>query len=471
MEIINSILGFLSGPLNDFAWMYTFLPCAILGGLFLTIRSGGVQFRHFGHAMKNTVGKMFQKQEAGHGAVTPMQAVTTALSATVGTGNIVGTSQAIAMGGYGAVFWLWLAALVGMVTKYSEILLAIRYRERDAKGDWVGGPMYYISKGLGKNWKWLAVLFAIFATLASFGIGNMSQVNSITGSVIGAFSAFTTVSTGMELTLKWIIGILLAVLVAVILLGGIKRIGAVTEKLIPFMSIFYILFTLIVIGAHIGSIPDAFVKIFSTAFTPQAMFGATTGIVLKQTIIWGLRRSAFSNEAGLGSAAIAHAAADTKGPVNQGLYGIFEVFVDTIVICSLTALTIICSGVNIEFGTRPGSEVITAALATVFGDKFAALFIAVALMLFAFSTVLGWSLYGTRCVQYLFGQKAVRIFQGIFIVVVIVGCVSPLSFVWDVADTFNGLMAIPNFIGLFALSGVVAAETKKYFSNQDNLRR
>ncbi len=471
MEIINSILGFLSGPLNDFAWMYTFLPCAILGGLFLTIRSGGVQFRHFGHAMKNTVGKMFQKQEAGHGAVTPMQAVTTALSATVGTGNIVGTSQAIAMGGYGAVFWLWLAALVGMVTKYSEILLAIRYRERDAKGDWVGGPMYYISKGLGKNWKWLAVLFAIFATLASFGIGNMSQVNSITGSVIGAFSAFTIVSAGMELTLKWIIGILLAVLVAVILLGGIKRIGAVTEKLIPFMSIFYILFTLIVIGAHIGSIPDAFVKIFSTAFTPQAMFGATTGIVLKQTIIWGLRRSAFSNEAGLGSAAIAHAAADTKGPVNQGLYGIFEVFVDTIVICSLTALTIICSGVNIEFGTRPGSEVITAALATVFGDKFAALFIAVALMLFAFSTVLGWSLYGTRCVQYLFGQKAVRIFQGIFIVVVIVGCVSPLSFVWDVADTFNGLMAIPNFIGLFALSGVVAAETKKYFSNQDNLRR
>lgn len=471
MEIINSILGFLSGPLNDFAWMYTFLPCAILGGLFLTIRSGGVQFRHFGHAMKNTVGKMFQKQEAGHGAVTPMQAVTTALSATVGTGNIVGTSQAIAMGGYGAVFWLWLAALVGMVTKYSEILLAIRYRERDAKGDWVGGPMYYISKGLGKNWKWLAALFAIFATLASFGIGNMSQVNSITGSVIGAFSAFTTVSAGMELTLKWIIGILLAVLVAVILLGGIKRIGAVTEKLIPFMSIFYILFTLIVIGAHIGSIPDAFVKIFSTAFTPQAMFGATTGIVLKQTIIWGLRRSAFSNEAGLGSAAIAHAAADTNGPVNQGLYGIFEVFVDTIVICSLTALTIICSGVNIEFGTRPGSEVITATLATVFGDKFAALFIAVALMLFAFSTVLGWSLYGTRCVQYLFGQKAVRIFQGIFIVVVIVGCVSPLSFVWDVADTFNGLMAIPNFIGLFALSGVVAAETKKYFSNQDNLRR
>ena len=440
MGIFETILGFLKGPLNDFAWMYTFLPCAIVGGLFLTIRCGAVQFTHCGHAMKNTVGKMFQKQEAGEGAVTPMQAVTTALSATVGTGNIVGTSQAIALGGYGAVLWLWLAALVGMVTKYSEIVLAIKYRERDSKGDWVGGPMYYISKGLGKSWKWLAMLYAGLAALACFGIGNMSQVNSITGSVIGAFSAFTTVSTGMETILKWIMGIVLAVLVAVILLGGIKRIGAVTEKLIPFMSVFYIVFTVIVIGAHVGNIPSAFKMIFATAFTPQAMFGATTGIFLKETIIWGLRRSAFSNEAGLGSAAIAHAAADTKGPVNQGLYGIFEVFIDTIVICSLTALTIICSGVEISFGVKPGSELITAALATVFGDKFAALFIAIALALFAFSTVLGWSLYGTRCVQYLFGHKdarghkAVRVFQVIFILVVVVGCVSPLEFVWDVAD-------------------------------------
>ena len=469
MEILNGILSFLSGPLNDFAWMYTFLPCAILGGLFLTIRNGGVQFLHFGHAMKNTVGKMFQKQEAGEGAVTPMQAVTTALSATVGTGNIVGTSQAIALGGYGAVFWLWLAALVGMVTKYSEIVLAIKFRERDAKGDWVGGPMYYISKGLGKKWKWLAVLFAAFASLACFGIGNMSQVNSITGSVINAVEAFTTISAGTEMLLKWILGLGLAALVAIILLGGIKRIGAVTEKLIPFMSIFYILFTLVVIGTHLGGLGEAFMKIFSTAFTPEALFGASTGIVLKQTIIWGLRRSAFSNEAGLGSAAIAHAAAETKGPVNQGLYGIFEVFIDTIVICSLTALAIISSGVPIEFGVKPGSELITAALATVFGAKFAALFVAFALMLFAFSTVLGWSLYGTRCVQYLFGHKGIHVFQVVFIVVVVVGCVSPLEFVWDVADTFNGLMAIPNFVGLFALSGVVAAETRKYFGDRSNL--
>ena len=225
------------------------------------------------------------------------------------------------------------------------------------------------------------------------------------------------------------------------------------------------------ICAHFGNIGDAFVKIFSTAFTPQAMFGASTGIVLKQTIIWGLRRSAFSNEAGLGSAAIAHAAADTKGPVNQGLYGIFEVFIDTIVICTLTALALICSGIDLGFGTKPGSELITAALATVFGPKLAALFVAVSLMLFAFSTVLGWSLYGTRCVQYLFGLKGVKVFQVIFVIVVVVGCVSPLSVVWDLADTFNGLMAIPNFVGLFALSGVVAAETKKYFSNRENLKK
>ena len=470
MEFINSIITFVSGPLNDFAWMYTFLPFAILGGFYLTIRNGGIQFTRFGHAMKNTVGKIFHKQEAGEGAVTPFQAVTTALSATVGTGNIVGTSQAIALGGYGAVFWLWLAALVGMITKYSEIVLAIKYRERDSKGDWVGGPMYYISKGLGKNWKWLGVLFAVFAALASFGIGNMSQVNSITGSVINAVSAFTPVSSGVELALKWVLGVFMAILVAVILIGGIKRIGSVTEKLIPFMSAFYILFTLVVVLAHIGNIGDAFVKIFSTAFTPQAVFGASTGIVLRQTIIWGLRRSAFSNEAGLGSAAIAHAAAETKSPVHQGLYGIFEVFIDTIVICTLTAMALITSGIDLGFGTKPGSELITAALATVFGQKFAALFVALALMMFAFSTVLGWSLYGTRCVQYLFGDKGVKVFQALFVIVVVVGCVAPLSVVWDMADTFNGLMAIPNFIALFALSGVVAAETKKYFSNKENLK-
>ncbi|MBQ7144742.1 MAG: sodium:alanine symporter family protein [Oscillospiraceae bacterium] len=463
MQVLNDIVGFFTGTLNTVAWLYIFLPFAVVGGLYLTIRTGAVQFRRFGYAMKNTVGKMFRKTEAGKGAVTPLQAVTTALAATVGTGNIVGTSQAIALGGYGAVFWLWLAALVGMCTKYSEVTLAVKYRERDDKGDWVGGPMYYIKNGLGKSWGWLAVLFCVFTVFASFGIGNMSQVNSVTGSVIGAVRSFTEVSEQTAVTLRWVLGVVLAVLIGVILIGGIKRIGQVTEKLIPFMSVLYILFTLVVIFGNVGEIGHAFGLIFSNAFTPRAVGGAASGIMLKETIVWGLRRSAFSNEAGLGSAAIAHAASSETNPVRQGLYGIFEVFADTIVICTLTALTVIVSGVPIEFGVKPGSELIVSAFSTVFGGKIAALFVALALMLFAFSTVLGWALYGARCVQFLFGTKAIRWYQVIFVLVAVVGCVTSVDVVWDISDTFNGLMAIPNFIAVFGLSGVVAKLTREYF--------
>ena len=464
---MQAILDFLTGALNTVAWMYCLLPCVFLGGLYFTIRNRGIQFTRFGHAMKNTIGKIFEKQEAGEGAITPFQAVTTALAATVGTGNIVGTSQAIALGGYGALFWLWLAALLGMIIKYSEVTLSIAYRERNKKGDWVGGPMYYITKGMGKQWKWLAVLFAVFAALASFGIGNLSQANSIVGSVNRAISAFIPAATAYQDTISLVVGLLLAGFTALALLGGIKRIGRVTELLVPFMSIFYIIFTLIVIGANIGNLGDALQKILVGAFSPRAVLGAGSGILLKETVVWGLRRSAFSNEAGLGSAAMAHAAAETKGPVNQGLYGIFEVFVDTIVICSLTGLTIILSGVDIQFGVKPGSELITSAFATVFGDKFASLFVAVALMLFAFSTILGWGLYGSRCAEYLFGMKAGKIYQLLFIPVVVIGATTSLDVVWDVADTFNGLMAIPNFIALFALSGTVARLTKEYFAKVD----
>ena len=471
MQVLNDIVGFFTGTLNTVAWLYIFLPFAIIGGVYLTIRTGAVQFSRFGYMLRNTVGKMFRSAKAGAGEVTPLQAVTTALAATVGTGNIVGTSQAIALGGYGAVFWLWIAALVGMVTKYSEVTLAVKYRERDDKGDWVGGPMYYIKNGMGKGWGWLAILFSLFAALASFGIGNMSQVNSITGSVIGAVQQFTTVPEETAVIMRWVIGGVLALLIGVILIGGIKRIGSVTEKLIPFMSLLYIIFTLVVIFGNIGSIGDAFGKIFSTAFTPQAMFGASTGIVLRETIVWGLRRSAFSNEAGLGSAAIAHAASSEKDPVKQGLYGIFEVFADTIVICTLTALTIIISGVDISFGVKPGSELIVSAFATVFGGKIAAVFVAVALMLFAFSTVLGWALYGTRCVQYLFGTKAILWYRILFVAVAVVGCVTSIDVVWDVAGTFNGLMAIPNFIAVFALSGVVAKLTRDHFRAEKELRK
>ena len=468
---MQAILDFFTGPLNTVAWLYIFLPCVMIGGALLTVRTGFVQFRRFGYAMKNTAGKMFRKAEAGHGAVTPLQAVTTALAATVGTGNIVGTSQAIALGGYGAVFWLWLAALMGMVVKYSEVTLSMHYRQRDVHGDWVGGPMYYITNGMGAKWKWLAIVFAIFAVLASFGIGNMSQVNSITGSITDAINVFFSLSDSAKTTVHWILGVSMALLVAIILLGGIKRIGRVTEKLVPFMSIIYILVCVVVLICHAQNIPGAFVKIFTAAFAPRAVMGAASSIALKQAIVWGLRRSAFSNEAGLGSAGIAHAAAEAPGAVDQGLYGIFEVFMDTLVICSLTALTIICSGIDINFGVKPGSELIMAAFATVFGEKFSALFVAVALMLFAFSTVLGWALYGTRCTQYLFGSKSIRVYQVIFAIIIVVGCVSPIDVVWDVADTFNGLMAVPNFVAIFALSGVVAKLTREHFDNVESKLR
>lgn len=461
---MDALFNFLTGLLNTIAWVYFLLPAVFIGGFYLTIRTGAIQFTRFGYAMKNTAGKIFKQPKAGEGAVTPFQAVTTALAGTVGTGNIVGTAQAIGMGGYGAIFWLWMAALLGMAIKFSEVTLSIQYRERDAKGDWVGGPMYYITKGMGPQWKWLAVLFALVATLASFGIGNMSQANSIVSSFNNAVTAFVPSAAVYSGTINLVLGLLLAFCTALVLLGGIKRIGRVTEKLIPIMCILYVLFALVVIFGNIDKLGHAFGLIFQAAFAPQAAMGAASGIALRQAIVWGLRRSAFSNEAGLGSAAIAHAAADTKGPVQQGLYGIFEVFMDTIVICTITALTIIISGVDIAWGVKPGPELLTAAFATVWGGKLSALFVAVALMLFAYSTILGWALYGTRCVQYLFGLTGARIYQLVFIVVVVVGSVAPLDVVWNLADTFNGLMAIPNFIALFALSGVVAKLTRDYFS-------
>lgn len=467
---MQAILDFIIGPLNTVAWMYILLPCVAIGGLFFTIRNKGMQFTKFGHAMKNTIGKVFQKQTASEGSITPFQALTTALAATVGTGNIIGTSQAIALGGYGALLWLWIAALLGMIIKYSEVVLSVHYRQRNKKGDWVGGPMYYITEGLGKNWKWLAILFAIFAILASFGIGNLSQSNSISGSINNAITAFIPAMEAHKSTVSLVAGILMAVLTAFSLFGGIKRIGKVTELLVPFMSALYIICTVTVIVCNISSVGSAFQKIFISAFSPQAVLGAASGIALKEALVWGLRRSAFSNEAGLGSAAIAHAAADTEGPVQQGLFGIFEVFVDTLLICTLTGLTIIVSGVDISFGVKPGAELVTAAFATVFGEKFAALFIAIALAFFAYSTILGWSLYGTRCAEYLIGMKATKVYQLIFVVMIVVGATTSLDVAWDVADTFNGLMAIPNFIALFALSGVVARLTKEYFSKQKALK-
>lgn len=461
---MEAILYFFTDTLNTVAWMYILLPCVAVGGIFFSIRNRGIQFGKFGYAMKNTIGKAFQKQTAGAGAVTPFQAVTTALAATVGTGNIIGTSQAIAMGGYGALFWLWIAALLGMIIKYCEVVLSVKFREKNEKGDWVGGPVCYITNGMGKKWKWLAVLFAIFAILASFGIGNLSQANSISASVNNAIVSFIPSAAGSTQVINIVVGVILAVICALALVGGIKRIGKITELLVPFMSIFYIICTLIVIISNIGGIGEAFKNIFVGAFTPQAVCGAACGIAIKEALVWGLKRSAFSNEAGLGSAGIAHAAADTKGPVQQGLYGIFEVFADTLVICTLTGLTIIISGVDIEFGKTVSSELITAAFATIFGNRAASLFVAIALFLFAFSTIMGWSLYGTRCVEYLFGVKVSKVYQIIFSIMIVVGTTTSLEVAWNLADTFNGLMAIPNFVALFTLSGVVARLTKEHFA-------
>ncbi len=468
---MQALLDFFTGTLNTVAWMYILLPCVAIGGIFFTIRNRGLQFAKFGYAMKNTIGKVFQKQSAEKGSVTPFQAVTTALAATVGTGNIIGTSQAIAMGGYGALFWLWIAALLGMIIKYCEVVLSVQYRQKNKKGDWVGGPMYYITGGMGKNWKWLAIVFAVFAALASFGIGNLSQANSISTSINNAIVSFIPAAADGKKVISLVVGIVLAVICALSLLGGIKRIGRVTELLVPFMSFFYIVCTLIVIGVNVGNVGQAFKNIFVGAFTPQAVCGAACGIAIKEALVWGLKRSAFSNEAGLGSAGIAHAAANTKGPVQQGLYGIFEVFADTLVICTLTGLTIILSGVDIPFGQTVSSELITASFATVFGDKFAALFVAIALFLFAFSTILGWSLYGTRCVEYLFGVKVSKVYQFVFSAIIIVGTTTSLEVVWNLADTFNGLMAVPNFIALFALSGVVAKLTKEHFAKDKHQLR
>ena len=462
--------------LNGIAWGPWMLILLVGTGIYLTVRSGFFQFTKFGYAMKNTIGKVFSKQSAGEGEVTPFQAVTTALAATVGTGNIAGVTGAIAVGGPGAVFWMWVSALFGMMTKYAEVVLAIRYRERNEKGDWVGGPMYYIKNGMGKNWTWLAFVFSLLGALAAFGIGNMTQVNTIAVSINTAIDAFggNTAANSVQIfgqTVPFsslIIGGIVAVVVAMVLFGGIKRIGSVAEKLVPLMAAIYIVCSLCVIGTNIGSVGKVFGMIFKGAFSAEAALGGAFGITIMTTIQKGVGRGVFSNEAGLGSAPMAHAASSETNPVKQGLYGIFEVFMDTIVICSLTALTLLCgveSGVEINWGTTAGTELISQSFATVFGTRAGSLIIAIGISLFALTTILSWSLYGSRCCEFLFGTRAVPIYQVIFVAVVIIGASLELELVWNIADTLNGFMAIPNLAALLALSGVVLKLTKEYFSD------
>ena len=468
---INEFVDYLNG----IAWGPWMLILLVGTGIYLSARVGFIQFAKFGYAMKNTLGKLFKKQTAGEGEVTPFQALSTALAATVGTGNIAGVTGAIAVGGPGAVFWMWLSALFGMVTKYAEVVLAVRYRERNAKGEWVGGPMYYIRNGLGQKWNWLAVVFSLLGALAAFGIGNMTQVNTIAGSINNAIDAFGGNTAATSFTMfgqvipasSVVIGAIVAFIVALTLFGGLKRIGSVTERMVPIMAAIYIACALAVVFTNIGAVGKIFVMIFKGAFSAEAALGGAFGITIMTTIQKGVGRGVFSNEAGLGSAPIAHAATSETDPVKQGLYGIFEVFMDTIVICTLTALTVLCgveSGVDIAWGQSAGTELISAAFATVFGAKIGSLIVAVGIGLFALSTILSWSLYGTRCFEFLFKGKGVGVFQTVFVFVIVIGATLKLDLVWNIADTLNGFMAIPNLIALLGLSGVVIKLTKEHFS-------
>ena len=445
---------------NDFVWGVPAMVCIIGVGLLLSVRTGFLQIRKFPFALKTTIGRMFHKKEAADGAMTPFQAVCTALAGTVGTGNIAGVAGAIAIGGPGAVFWMWCSALLGMCTKYAEVTLAVHYRERSATGEWIGGPMYYIKNGLGKRWQWLAILYALFGTLTVFGTGNATQVNTITTAINTAFMQFHLVSDAFVPTLNLIIGIFCAMLVAMVLLGGIKRIGSVSEKLVPFMALFYVVLGIGVVLLNVQRLPGVLQSIFEGAFNPAAFTGGIIGSLFV-SMQKGVSRGIFSNEAGLGTGSIAHACADTQKPVTQGMFGIFEVFADTIIICTLTALVILCSGTPVTYGVAAGAELTISGFTTTYGS-WSSIFTAVALCCFAFSTIIGWGLYGSRFVQFLFkSNKVVRPFLVIYSFVSILGATLDLGLLWDIADTFNGLMSIPNLIALLLLSGMVVKLTKE----------
>ena len=460
LQIIETI----NTAVNNFIWGVPAMVCIFGVGLYLSIRTGFLQIRKFPYAIRTTLGRIFRKRSASDGAITPFQAVCTALAATVGTGNIAGVAGAIAIGGPGAIFWMWVSALFGMCTKFAEVTLAVHFREINANGELVGGPMYYIKNGLGKKWNWLAYLFAAFGVLTVFGTGNATQVNTITTAINSALLNYNIISESAVSTSNLIIGIVIAILIAMILLGGIKRIGQVTEKLVPFMALLYILLGLGVILLKLQNVPSVFVSIFKGAFQPSAVTGGIIGSMFL-SIKKGVSRGIFSNEAGLGTGSIAHACADTKKPVKQGMFGIFEVFTDTIVICTLTALVILCSGVPITYGEAAGAELTILGFTSTYGN-WVSIFTAVAMCCFAFSTALGWGLYGARCIEFLFSEKVIKPFMVVYALVAILGATANLGLMWNIAETFNGLMAIPNLIALFLLSGTVVRLTKEYFAGE-----
>lgn len=437
----------------------------IIAGVFLTTKTKGLQFRKFGYMFKHTVGSLFEKNQHAKesGSVSPFQAVTTALAGTIGTGSIAGVATALVSGGPGAVFWMWISALLGMITKYAEIVLSLKYREKNAEGAWVGGPMYYMQNGLKS--KWLAIVFAIFAMIACTGIGNTTQSNSIANVV--------------EATMKiptWVTGIIVTIIVALVILGGVKRIASVNEKLVPAMAVFFIGCALIVLGVNFEKIPSAFALIFSEAFNFKSVFGGVAGYGIFTAMRYGVGRGVFTNEAGLGSAPIAHAASSTKEPVKQGMWGMFEVFITTIVICTMSALVILTSNAYSAIFAGQESNLSGAALSSeAFNEAIPVVGefgIAIATIFFSLSTIFGWAYYGEVCAGFLFKNNrktAIAIYRIVYVLIVFVGAVANLNFVWLIADVFNALMALPNLIALVALSKVVVSMTKEHFNKKDQL--
>ena len=458
------IIETVNTAVNNFIWGVPAMVCIFGVGLYLSIRTNFLQIRKFSYSMRTTLGRIFRKRDASDGAITPFQAVCTALAATVGTGNIAGVAGAIAIGGPGAIFWMWVSALFGMCTKFAEVTLAVHFRETNANGELVGGPMYYIKNGLGKKWLWLAYLFAAFGVLTVFGTGNATQVNTITTAINSALLNYHVITEKAVPMSNLIIGIVIAILIAMILLGGIKRIGQVTEKLVPFMALLYIILGLGVVLLNIRNVPAVFASIFQGAFQPKAVTG---GVVMSMFLSMkkGVSRGIFSNEAGLGTGSIAHACADTRKPVKQGMFGIFEVFTDTIVICTLTALVILCSNIPVTYGEAAGAELTILGFTSTYGS-WVSIFTAIAMCCFAFSTALGWGLYGARCIEFLFSEKVIKPFMVVYSLVAILGATANLGLMWSIAETFNGLMAIPNLIALFLLSGTVVRLTKEYFAGE-----
>lgn len=442
METITSLLNSLS----SFIWGPIMLALLLGVGVYLTLGLKLMPWRKIGHGFKLLFSKQADKSQ---GDISPFQALMTALSATIGTGNIAGVATAIFLGGPGAIFWMWVTALFGMATKYGEAVLAVKYREVDSRGRRQGGPMYYIKNGLGENWKWLGFLFALFGTIAAFGIGNMVQSNSVADALHSNFNVDPMVT-----------GIILAILVGLVIIGGVTRIGEVAGKLVPIMAIAYIAGSLLVIFANIGEVGNAFSLIFSSAFSGTAATGGFAGAAVWAAIRFGVARGVFSNEAGLGSAPIAHAAAQTDDPVRQGMIAMLGTFIDTILVCTMTALVIILTGA----WTSGETGASLSALAYGQGIAGGNYIVTIGLVIFAFTTLIGWSYYGERCAEYIFGTAIIIPYRIVWVVAVMTGALIKLNFVWLLADVMNGFMAIPNLIALALLSPVIFKVTKEYLN-------